>query len=96
MFLWLKCIRQWLIRMLLWLFGMLQERWAVCKFLFKLWDNITTNIAESFNGWMVKERQHMVTQLIHEHREKLAKKMYASFQAMDKWKNGVVRELKAR
>ena len=24
MFLWLKCMRQWLIRMLLWLFGMLQ------------------------------------------------------------------------
>ena len=31
------------------------ERWAMSKFPYKRWDNITTNIAESFNAWVVKE-----------------------------------------
>ncbi|XP_028773768.1 uncharacterized protein LOC114730821 [Neltuma alba] len=62
------------------------DRWALSKFPFRRWDNITTNLAESFNAWMVKERRHNVAQLIHEHREKVAKKMYASSMAMRKWK----------
>ncbi|XP_028754382.1 uncharacterized protein LOC114713878 [Neltuma alba] len=65
------------------------DRWALSQFPFKRWDNITTNIAESFNAWMVKERRHNVAQLIHEHREKVAKKMHASAMAISKWRNGV-------
>ncbi|XP_028779104.1 uncharacterized protein LOC114735576 [Neltuma alba] len=63
------------------------DKWAVSKFPYKRWDNITTNIAESFNAWMVKERKHNVAQMIHEHREKVAKKMQASSVAMTKWKS---------
>ncbi|XP_028772552.1 uncharacterized protein LOC114729679 [Neltuma alba] len=65
------------------------ERWALSKFPFKRWDNITTNLAESFNAWMLKERRYNVAQLIHEHREKVAKKMYAASIAMSNWKNSV-------
>ncbi|XP_028804446.1 uncharacterized protein LOC114759441 [Neltuma alba] len=65
------------------------NRWAMSKFPFKRWDNITTNIAESFNSWMVKERKHNVVQMIHEHREKVARKMHASYMCMSKWRNCV-------
>ncbi|XP_028768191.1 uncharacterized protein LOC114725796 [Neltuma alba] len=65
------------------------HKWALSKFLFKRWDNITTNLAESFNAWMLKERRYNVAQLIHEYREKVAKKMYAASMAMSKWKNGI-------
>ncbi|XP_028784272.1 uncharacterized protein LOC114740315 [Neltuma alba] len=65
------------------------NRWAMSKFPFKRWDNITTNIAESFNSWMVKERKHNVAQMIHEHREKVARKMHASYMCMSKWRNCV-------
>ncbi|XP_028782007.1 uncharacterized protein LOC114738152 [Neltuma alba] len=36
------------------------DRWALSKFPYKRWDNITTNLAESFNAWMVRERKHNV------------------------------------
>ncbi|XP_028763658.1 uncharacterized protein LOC114721933 [Neltuma alba] len=65
------------------------HKWAMSKFAYKRWDNITTNIAESFNAWIVKERQHNVAQLIHEHREKVARKMFAASVAMRNWRNGV-------
>ncbi|XP_028752925.1 uncharacterized protein LOC114712539 [Neltuma alba] len=65
------------------------DRWALSKFPFKRWDNITTNVAESFNAWILKERKHNVSVLIHEHMEKLAKKMVASKMAMENWTNGV-------
>ncbi|XP_028788261.1 uncharacterized protein LOC114744241 [Neltuma alba] len=65
------------------------NRWAMSKFSFKRWDNITTNIAESSNSWMVKERKHNVAQMIHEHREKVARKMHASYMFMSKWRNCV-------
>ncbi|XP_028787196.1 uncharacterized protein LOC114743169 [Neltuma alba] len=65
------------------------HKWALSKFPFKRWDNITTNLTESFNAWILKERRYNVAQLIHEHREKVAKKMYAASMAMSKWKNGV-------
>ncbi|XP_028779945.1 uncharacterized protein LOC114736324 [Neltuma alba] len=63
--------------------------WALNKFPFKRWDNITTNIVESFNAWILKERKHNVSILIHEHVEKLAKKMVASKMAMGNWTNGI-------
>ncbi|XP_028752718.1 uncharacterized protein LOC114712364 [Neltuma alba] len=65
------------------------DRWALSKFPFKQWDNITTNVAESFNAWILKERKHNVSVLIHEHMEKLAKKMVANKMAMENWTNGV-------
>ncbi|XP_028803299.1 uncharacterized protein LOC114758433 [Neltuma alba] len=65
------------------------ERWAQSKFPYKRWDNITTNLAESFNAWLVGERKHNIAVLIHEHREKLANKMYHSKEAMTNWSNGV-------
>ena len=65
------------------------DRWALSKFPFKRWDNITTNLAESFNAWMVKERKHTVSVLIHELREKLAQKLVSSKMAMANWKNDV-------
>ncbi|XP_054778400.1 uncharacterized protein LOC129286465 [Prosopis cineraria] len=72
------------------------DRWAQCKFGYKRWDNITTNLAESFNAWIVKERKHNVNVLIHEHREKLAKKMVASKAAMGNWKHGVGPNIEAK
>ncbi|XP_028776827.1 uncharacterized protein LOC114733520 [Neltuma alba] len=65
------------------------DRWAQSKFPYKRWDNITTNLAESFNAWLVGERKHNIAVLIHEHREKLANKMYHSKEAMTNWSNGV-------
>ncbi|XP_028767379.1 uncharacterized protein LOC114725084 [Neltuma alba] len=58
------------------------ERWAQSKFPYKRWDNITTNLAESFNAWLVGERKHNIAVLIHEHREKLVNKMYHSKEAI--------------
>ncbi|XP_054781981.1 uncharacterized protein LOC129289209 [Prosopis cineraria] len=72
------------------------DRWAQCKFGYKRWDNITTNLAESFNAWIVKERKHNVNVLIHEHRDKLAKKMVASKAAMGNWKHGVGPNVEAK
>ena len=40
------------------------DKWALSRFPFKRWDNITTNIAESFNAWMLDERRHNVSALI--------------------------------
>ncbi|XP_028802501.1 uncharacterized protein LOC114757588 [Neltuma alba] len=65
------------------------DRWAQSKFSFKRWDNITNNLAESFNAWMLKERKHALPVLIQEHQEKLAKKMVASKTGMRSWKNSV-------
>ncbi|XP_028755832.1 uncharacterized protein LOC114715203 [Neltuma alba] len=65
------------------------DRWAKSRFPYKRWDNITTNIAESFNAWMVNERKHTVPQLIYEHRDKVARKLHASYVGMTKWKNCV-------
>ncbi|XP_054797560.1 uncharacterized protein LOC129302682 [Prosopis cineraria] len=31
------------------------DRWVQCKFSYKQWDDITTNLTESFNAWIVKE-----------------------------------------
>ncbi|XP_054777285.1 uncharacterized protein LOC129285571 [Prosopis cineraria] len=65
------------------------NRWALSKFPFHRWDNITNNLSESFNAWLVKERKHSVVTLLLKHQEKLASKMYASKVAMSKWQNGV-------
>ncbi|XP_028785849.1 uncharacterized protein LOC114741731 [Neltuma alba] len=65
------------------------ERWGQRKFPYKRWDNITTNLAESFNAWLVGERKHNIAVLIHEHREKLANKMYHSKEATRNWTSGV-------
>ncbi|XP_028791057.1 uncharacterized protein LOC114746947 [Neltuma alba] len=65
------------------------EKWALSKFPYRPWDNITTNLAESFNTWLIKERRHNVTQFIHKHREKVAKKMYAASVTMGRWRNGI-------
>ncbi|XP_028799212.1 uncharacterized protein LOC114754590 [Neltuma alba] len=65
------------------------ERWAQSKYPYKRWDNITTNITESFNAWLVGERKYNIAVLIHEHREKLANKMYHSKEAMRNWTSGM-------
>ncbi|XP_028784388.1 uncharacterized protein LOC114740413 [Neltuma alba] len=72
------------------------DRWALSKFSYRRWDNITTNLAESFNAWMVRERKHNVAQMIHEHREKVARKMHASYAAMTKWSNCVGPKIEAK
>ncbi|XP_028751932.1 uncharacterized protein LOC114711682 [Neltuma alba] len=72
------------------------EHWAQSKFFYKRWDNITTNNAESFNAWLVGKRKHNIAVLIHEHREKLAKKIYNSKQAMRNWSNGVGPNIKEK
>ncbi|XP_028755677.1 uncharacterized protein LOC114715038 [Neltuma alba] len=72
------------------------DRWALSKFPYRRWDNITTNLAESFNAWMVRERKHNVAQMIHEHREKVARKTHASYAAMTKWSNCVRPKIEAK
>ncbi|XP_028795369.1 uncharacterized protein LOC114750897 [Neltuma alba] len=72
------------------------DRWALSKFPYRRWDNITTNLAESFNAWMVRERKHNVAKKIHEHREKVARKMHASYAAMTKWSNCVGPKIDAK
>ncbi|XP_028785397.1 uncharacterized protein LOC114741311 [Neltuma alba] len=72
------------------------ERWAQSKFPYKRWDNITPNLAESFNAWLVGERKHNIVVLIHEHRKKLVKKMHNSKQAMRNWTNGVGANIKKK
>ena len=66
------------------------------KFPYKRWDNITTNIAESFNAWVVKERKHNIDVFIHEHREKLAAKIVACKSDMENWHNGVGPNIEAK
>ncbi|XP_028801487.1 uncharacterized protein LOC114756719 [Neltuma alba] len=72
------------------------KRWAQSKFSYKRWDNITTNLAESFNAWLVGERKHNIAVLIHEHREKLANKMYHNKEAMRNWTSGVGPNIKEK
>ncbi|KAK4255705.1 hypothetical protein QN277_008669 [Acacia crassicarpa] len=71
------------------------DKWAMSRFQFRRWDNITTNLAESFNAWLVKERRDNVCVLINEHRQKLAKKLYVANEAMGKWENGVGPKIEA-
>ncbi|XP_054825662.1 uncharacterized protein LOC129323092 [Prosopis cineraria] len=63
--------------------------WALARFPYKRWDNITSNHAESFNAWLVKERKHHICALINKHRAKLARKLYNSKIEMANWSNGV-------
>ncbi|XP_054790840.1 uncharacterized protein LOC129296279 [Prosopis cineraria] len=65
------------------------DRWALSKFSHRRWDNIMTNIAESFNSWVVKERKYNIAVFMYEHREKLTKKLHNSKVALKKWTNGV-------
>ncbi|XP_054785925.1 uncharacterized protein LOC129292388 [Prosopis cineraria] len=65
------------------------DRWALSKFPHKRWDNITNNIAESFNSWVVKERKYKITVFMYKHREKLVKKLHNSKMALEKWTNSV-------
>ncbi|XP_054813400.1 uncharacterized protein LOC129314046 [Prosopis cineraria] len=65
------------------------DRWALTKFPHRRWDNITTNIAESFNSWVVKERKYNIVVFMYKHREKLAKKLHNSKVALEKWTNSV-------
>ena len=53
-------------------------KWALSRFGFMRWDSMTSNLAESFNAWILEERKHNVCTFIHEHRDKLAAKMVAS------------------
>ncbi|XP_028762950.1 uncharacterized protein LOC114721287 [Neltuma alba] len=62
---------------------------VISKFSYKRWDNITTNLAESFNAWIVKERWHNVAKLIHGHREKVARKMCTASVAKENWRNAM-------
>ncbi|XP_054778382.1 uncharacterized protein LOC129286445 [Prosopis cineraria] len=48
----------------------------------RIWDKITTNLAESFNAWILEERRHNICVLVNEHRDKLSKKFFASKAAM--------------
>ncbi|XP_072062082.1 uncharacterized protein [Arachis hypogaea] len=47
------------------------NKWAKSQFPHRRWDLITTNIAESFNSWIRKERTHSICALITEHRDNL-------------------------
>ncbi|XP_054820422.1 uncharacterized protein LOC129319368 [Prosopis cineraria] len=60
------------------------------------WDKITTNLAESFNAWILEERRHNICVLINEHRDKLSKKFFASKAAMSKWKSIVGPNVEAK
>ncbi|XP_054795623.1 uncharacterized protein LOC129301080 [Prosopis cineraria] len=70
--------------------------WALARFPYKRWDNITSNHAESFNAWLVKERKHHICALINEHRAKLARKLYNSKIEMVNWSNGVGPRVEAK
>ncbi|XP_054817078.1 uncharacterized protein LOC129316709 [Prosopis cineraria] len=72
------------------------NRWALARFPYKRWDNITSNHAESFNAWLVKERKHHICALINEHRAKLARKLYNSKIEMANWSNGVGPRVEAK
>ncbi|XP_028774317.1 uncharacterized protein LOC114731342 [Neltuma alba] len=72
------------------------DRWALSKFPYRRWDNITTNLAKSFNTWMVRERKHNMAQMIHEYQEKVARKMHASYTTMIKWSNCVGPKIEAK
>ncbi|XP_054791611.1 uncharacterized protein LOC129297283 [Prosopis cineraria] len=72
------------------------DRWALSLFPFRRWDKITTNLAESFNAWILKERRHNICVLINEHRDKLSKKFFASKAAMSKWKSIVGPNVEAK
>ena len=64
-------------------------KWALSRFGFMRWDSMTSNLAESFNAWILEERKHNVCTFIHEHRFKLAAKMVASKAELANWINGV-------
>ncbi|XP_025685673.1 uncharacterized protein [Arachis hypogaea] len=65
------------------------NKWAKSQFPHRRWDLITTNVAESFNSWIRKERTHSICALITEHRDKLANLLYTAKLEMTKWKNEV-------
>lgn len=65
------------------------EHWVMSKFTKRRWDIVTTNVAESFNAWVLDERRHYVFALMNEHRDKLALKLLREKEDMKLWKNGV-------
>ena len=65
------------------------DKWALSKFPRMRWEKITTNIAESYNAWVVKERGHNIFQFMKEHHEKLALKLFRAKENALKWKNGL-------
>ncbi|KAK9290258.1 hypothetical protein L1049_008425 [Liquidambar formosana] len=56
------------------------------KFPNKRWDKITSNLAESFNSWVRKERHHSVIHFVHEHRNKLGTLLHKHAEEMKNWK----------
>ncbi|XP_054808677.1 uncharacterized protein LOC129310790 [Prosopis cineraria] len=72
------------------------DRWALARFPYKRWDNITLNHAESFNAWLVKERKHHIYALINEYQAKLARKLYNSKTKMANWSNGIGPRVEAK
>ncbi|KAK4284109.1 hypothetical protein QN277_000982 [Acacia crassicarpa] len=72
------------------------DRWALSRFPFRRWDNIATNLDETFSVWLVKEINHNVCVLIHGHQEKLAKMWRARKEATAEWKNGVGPNIEAK
>ncbi|XWS68751.1 hypothetical protein CRYUN_Cryun04dG0119000 [Craigia yunnanensis] len=59
------------------------------KFKHPCWDHVTSNVAESFNSWLLKARQHCIISIINKHRVKLAQKLYKAKVDVTSWKNGV-------
>ncbi|KAK4284108.1 hypothetical protein QN277_000981 [Acacia crassicarpa] len=72
------------------------DQWALSRFPFRRWDNIATNLDETFSVWLVKEINHNVCVLIHGHQEKLAKMWCARKEATAEWKNGVGPNIEAK
>lgn len=72
------------------------DRWALSRFPFRRWDNIATNLDESFSVWLAKEINHNICIVIHEHQEKLANKFCASKEEIKEWENGVGPNIEAK
>ncbi|GKV13281.1 hypothetical protein SLEP1_g24311 [Rubroshorea leprosula] len=65
------------------------EHWVLSKFPYPQWDLLTSNNLESTIPCIKLENYHTVLSFITKHREKLAKKLWASKAAISSWIKGV-------
>ncbi|XP_059639564.1 uncharacterized protein LOC132281931 [Cornus florida] len=62
------------------------KHWAKCQFPKKRYGKLYSNVAESFNGWVLKERELPIMGIIEKTREKLTKYIYKRKNKAILWK----------
>ncbi|XP_042505561.1 uncharacterized protein LOC122082144 [Macadamia integrifolia] len=73
----------------IWLMTTRPENWANCLFPGNRYDKLTSNYAETYNAWILKQRELPIMQLLNSIRMKQMEMMYKRKQKLIKWKYDV-------